>query len=81
MSFAIKQIASEGGEIRVLTAKESSKEAWFVVQLHPQSYSEFKIMSRSKKGNIADCGTILECGWGNLSQAEIDALKLKYTQS
>ena len=78
MSFAAKQIVSEGGEVRVLTAKEANRDAWFVVQLHPHSYTEFKAMSRSKNGNIADCGTILECGWGNLSQSEIDALKLRY---
>ena len=78
MSFAIKFIQAEGGEVRVLTAQEANKDAWFVLKLNPQNYTGYKASARSGSGNISDYGEIIESGWGKLSESEIRALKSKY---
>lgn len=78
MSFAAKFINAEGGDIRVLTAKEANRDAWFVLKLNPQSYVDFKSIMRSGNGNIRDYGIILESGWGILPEHELRTLKSKY---
>lgn len=78
MSFAAKFINAEGGEVRVITATEAGKDAWFVLKITPEKYMEYKAALRSGSGNIRDYGDIIESGWGELSEPEIEALKLKY---
>jgi len=71
MSFILKVIKSEGGEIRLIIAQENSKDCWFYVRMNPGSYSEYK--SKMKKGdlNIRDYGEILFSGWGKTPPEDI----------
>lgn len=78
MSFVAKYLSKEGGEVRVLTALENGKNAWFVVRLSAEKYTEYKAVLKTGSGNIRDYGDILESGWGTLSEAEQEALKAKY---
>lgn len=78
MSFAAKLIHSDGGAVRVITASEKGRDAWFVLKLAPERYVEYKSMTSTGSGNIRDYGTIVESGWGLLSESEIGALKSKY---
>ncbi len=68
-SYASQFIKQEGGETRLLTAKEKGKPAWFVLQLHAALYQQYKSALRTGAMNIRDYGKILISGWGTPPEA------------
>lgn len=64
MSFAAKFLEKDGGRIRLITAKENGRDAWFVLVLNEESYTNYKEALRQPSMNIRDFGKILQCGWG-----------------
>lgn len=42
MSFAAKFINAEGGEVRVITATEAGKDAWFLLKITPENMWNIK---------------------------------------
>jgi len=78
MSFVEKIIAKEGGIIRLLTAQEDGKDAWYVISISPSSYLEYKKQISGNNVNLKNFGDILESGWGKLTTKLIEQLKAKY---
>lgn len=62
--FTARFIEREGGTVRLLTAKEKGKPAWFVLQLDAALYQQYKTGLRAGAMNIRDYGKILASGWG-----------------
>ncbi len=70
-SFAQKLLVTEGGMVRLITANEKGKPAWFFVELNPAVYADYKRALRQDKMNIKDYGQILESGWGEMPPEEV----------
>jgi hypothetical protein len=79
MSFVNKLQTSEGGLIRIIGASEQGKPAWFVLLLDPKLYGEYKRKLHSSKMDICKYGTLLESGWGELTEELKQNLMRKYT--
>lgn len=64
-TFLEKIIENEGGRIRLVTAREQGKPAWYFIELFTDKYAEYKraIASNSLR-NISDYGTLRLSGWG-----------------
>jgi hypothetical protein len=78
MSFVNKLQTSEGGLIRIISASEQGKPAWFVLQLDSKLYGEYKLKLHSSKMDISKYGVIIESGWGVLTHDLEQNLMRKY---
>lgn len=60
-----KIIVREGGIYRLITAKENNKDAWYILQIDPASYQEYKRQLRNGiLQNIDAYGKLIRSGWG-----------------
>lgn len=64
MSFALKLINQEGGEIRFIKSKENGKPCWCYLRIEPAKWQAYKQALRQKFMNIRDYGEVLKTGWG-----------------
>ena len=71
-NFTTNILNKEGGTYRLIMAQENGQDAWFLLEMEPAVYAEYKRKLREGHMNVRDYGTIHRSGWGEPPQDVID---------
>lgn len=70
-SFTSRFIQQRGGSIRHVTGMEDNEPAWYIVQLDPVKFQDYKHAFDEEEMDLTQFGAILYSGWGAEAPSEL----------